>query len=274
MRNDKPVRVLVADDELLAQQRLEDLLSTIPNVECIACVDNGNKAVTAIRTLQPDLVLLDIQMPGLSGLQVVKEIGPTAMPATIFVTAYDKYAIEAFDAAALDYLLKPFTNKRFEGAMARALMLAQLKQSGTLSTRLEKALHAIDVTTTRVEFNRIQEKYPERISVESRSQLRVIHIDEIDYITASGVYAELHVGDKTHLVRQSMQALEERLDPQKFFRIHRSAIVQLDRVDVLLRQAGSDYTLKLKNGIQLMVGRTRVKLLESWMMGATHPPPE
>lgn len=267
MSGTRRVRVLIADDELLARQRLEDLLEKFADVECIASVDNGNKAVAAIRNLEPDLVLLDVQMPGLSGMQVVREIGSAAMPATIFVTAYDKYAIEAFDAAALDYLLKPFTNQRFEAAMTRALRQQHLMHASELSTRLGKALHSFGLNMPEVQPREAPARYQERIAVESRSQVRVIHVDEIDYITASGVYAELHVGDKTHVVRDSMQALEGRLDPQKFFRIHRSAIVQLDRVDTLLRQAGSDYTLRLKSGVQLMVGRTRVKLLENWMLG-------
>ncbi|MGC3982888.1 MAG: LytTR family DNA-binding domain-containing protein [Steroidobacteraceae bacterium] len=263
--NDVHLRVLIADDELLARQRLEDLIAGVPQLECIGSVDNGNKAVAAIRSLKPDLVFLDIQMPGMSGMQVVREIGSDAMPLTIFVTAYDQYAIQAFDAAALDYLLKPFSNKRFAAAIERALQTQRLRQSDDVATRLNQALRSFGLNMTEVAPAENTSHYSERIAVESRSQVRSVPVEEIDYITASGVYAELHVGDKTHVVRESMQALEDRLDPKRFFRIHRSTIVQLNRINVLLRQAGSDYTLRLKNGVQLMVGRTRVRQLERWM---------
>lgn len=260
-----PMRVLIADDELLARQRLEDLLAKVPDIEVVAQVDNGNKAVAAIREYAPDLVFLDVQMPGMTALQIVQEIGAEHMPLTIFVTAYDKYALAAFEASALDYLLKPFSNKRFEAALSKAQRLHQLKQSGDIAERLKKAMSAVGLDMPKLPAAAPGQKYLERLAVESRGQVRVIHTDEIDYITASGVYAELHVGEKTYVLRESMQTLEERLDPQHFFRVHRSSIVQLNRIEMLLREAGSDYTLKLKSGVQLMVGRTRVKKLEQWM---------
>jgi two-component system LytT family response regulator len=222
------VRVLIVDDEVLARQRIIDLLARERDVKIVGTADNGYEAVKAIRELKPDLVFLDVQMPGLSGMQVVDEIGTEQMPATIFVTAFDQFAIKAFDRAALDYLVKPFDDVRFAQA-----------------------------------FRRVRKpEYQQRLSVESRGQTRVVPVEKIDYITASGPYAELHVGDHTFAIRERMQTLEERLDPDVFFRIHRSAIVRLDRIDAITRQSGGDYGVRLKNGVELSLSRGRREELE------------
>jgi two-component system LytT family response regulator len=260
----QPLRVLIVDDELPARQRVEELLLKMPQVEIVGCADNGNAAVAAIRAHDPDLVLLDVQMPGMTAFDVIKEIGVENMPSTIFVTAYDRYALKAFDLAAIDYLLKPFDDERFEQSMDRAQQQHELKQLGHMAARLRKALEAAGFEAPDAAPKPAHD-YLERIAVESRGQLRAVSTAQIDYITASGVYAELHVGEKTYVIRERIQTLEERLDPHRFFRIHRSVIVQLDRIDVLIRQAGGDYTLKLKNGAQLTVGRSRLEQLERWM---------
>lgn len=260
----QPLRVLIVDDELPARQRMEDLLLKMPQVEIIGCVENGNAAVAAIREHEPDLVLLDVQMPGMTAFDVIKEIGVENMPGTIFITAYDRYALKAFDLAAIDYLLKPFDDERFEQSMDRAQQLHELKQLGHMASRLRKALEAAGFEAPDTSAKPAQD-YLERIAVESRGQLRAVSTTQIDYITASGVYADLHVAEKAYVIRERIQTLEERLDPRRFFRVHRSVIVQLDRIDVLIRQAGGDYTLKLKNGTQLTVGRSRLEQLERWM---------
>lgn len=257
------LRVLIADDEPPARERIEELLLKNPGVRIVGSADNGHAAVAAIREQAPDLVLLDVQMPGLTAFQVIEAIGVQQMPATIFVTAYDRYALRAFDLAALDYLLKPFDDERFEQSMGRAQYLHGLKQSGAMAARIRDAFEAMGLDAPQPRCP--SASHTDRIAVESRGHLRTVLAAQIDYITASGVYAELHVGEKSYVIRERMQALEDRLDPRQFFRVHRSAIVQLDRIDVLMRQGGGDYTLKLKNGIQLTVSRNRIEQLERWM---------
>jgi two-component system LytT family response regulator len=265
MPADRLLRVLVVDDEPLGRVRVEDLLRREDGVQIVGTAADGAAAVDAIRTLRPDLVFLDVQMPGKTGLDVVREIGAGAMPATIFVTAYDQYAIQAFDVAALDYLVKPFDDERFEQAFRRARELIELHEVRKVTQRLVALLGdrpgpAASAPHSGGSVRRAG--HLERIAVDSRGQARVVPVDQIDYITASGPYAELHVGDKTFVIRARMQNLDERLDPERFFRIHRSAIVQLDRIDTLLRSSGGDYAVRLKSGAELSVSRGRREELE------------
>ncbi len=256
----KRLRVLVADDEHLARQRLEDLLVYEENIEIVGRTDNGLTTVAAIRELEPDLVFLDIQMPGKTGLEVVREIGADAMPPVIFTTAYD-HAVAAFDLAAIDYLIKPFDDERFEKAFRRARKMIELNQVSKLSEEL-RALLSAGVTPSGGTAKR---EYLERIAVEMRGQVRIVPVKQIDYLIASGPYAELYVGDKRYLIRERMQALEERLDPARFFRIHRSAIVRLDLIETLIRNPGGDYAVQLKGGVKLKVSRSRFEKLEEQM---------
>jgi two-component system LytT family response regulator len=258
----KPLKVLIADDEALARQRLMDLLSRERNVAIVGQVDNGDAAVTAIGALRPDLVFLDVQMPGKTGVEVARAVGLGQMPATIFVTAYDHYALKAFDVAAIDYLVKPFDDERFEQAFRRARRMIELEEVQRLSEHLLAVLQGSQPDTAK---QASASGYLQRIPVESRGQVRVIAVEEIEYIGASGPYAELHVGDKTYVIRERMQSLEEQLDPARFFRIHRSSIVRLDRIDTLLRDPGGDYAVRLKSGTRLDVSRNRVEQLEKWM---------
>lgn len=236
---DRPLRVLIVDDEILARQRIEDLLAKEENVVLAGTASDGTSAMEAIRELHPDLVFLDVQMPGKSGLEIANELG-VEMPATIFVTAYDQHAVKAFELEAVDYLVKPFDDERFEQAFRRARRRAS-------ETFRETAAGG----------------YVDRIPVELRGQIRAVPVNLIDYISASGPYAELHVGERTFAVRERMQALEEKLDPQRFFRIHRSAIVRIDMIDVFLRHAGGDYGVRLKNGVELSVSRSKREELEA-----------
>ncbi|HEY4215891.1 MAG TPA: response regulator [Gemmatimonadaceae bacterium] len=251
------VRVLIVDDEPLARQRIEDLLAHEEGVEIIGMADNGLAAVEEIRRLKPDIVFLDVQMPGTTGLDVARAIGPEQMPATIFVTAFDQHALQAFDLAALDYLVKPFDDERFEQAFRRARRLVGLRDIRRLHERLLTALHSTELPPPAA-----TPEFIERIPVESRGKVRFVPVSEVDYIAASGPYAELVVGPKRHLIREAMQTLEARLDPQRFMRIHRSAIVQLDRVDTLLKGAGGDYEVQLKGGARLRVSRSHREELE------------
>jgi len=267
--------VLLVDDEALARQRIEDLLRGEENVEIVGTADNGEAAVNAIRTLNPDLVFLDVQMPGMTGLDVIRTIGADDMPATVFVTAYDQYALKAFEMAAIDYLVKPFDDERFEQAFARARRIVELEEVDRLSEQLLALLQGGGQGSSKGPAAPAaaaaggKQEYLERIAVETRGQVRVVPVEDIEYITASGPYAELHANGRAHVIRERMQMLEERLDPAKFFRIHRSAIVRLDQIETLLRDPGGDYGVKLRSGVQLSVSRNRVEQLERWMGLAT-----
>ena len=255
----RPLRVLIADDERLARQRLEDLLVHEASVEIVGQADNGLTTIAAIHELEPDLVFLDIQMPGKTGLEVVREIGANEMPPVIFTTAYD-HAVAAFDLAAIDYLIKPFDDERFEKAFRRARKMIELNQVSKLSEELRALLSGSQSAAAADKG-----QYLERIAVEMRGQVRVVPVKQIDYLIASGPYAELYVGDKRYLIRERMQTLEERLDPSRFFRIHRSAIVRLDLIETLIRNPGGDYAVQLKGGVKLKVSRSRFEKLEQQM---------
>ena len=234
---------MIVDDEPLARQRIEDLLAKVEDVDVVGEADTGPAAVETIQSLEPDLVFLDVQMPGMTGVEVMERIGIERMPVTIFTTAYDQYAVKAFELMALDYLMKPFDDDRFFQALDRAR------------------------ESIRASAGRRGPRYLERLGVESRGQVRFVPVDRIDYITADGPYAELHIGERTLALRERMQTLEERLDPEVWFRIHRSAIVRLDRVDAMLRRSGGDYAVRLRDGTVLSLSRARREELERRLGG-------
>ena len=248
----EPLRVLVVDDEPLARQRVLDLLDHEPDVEVVGTAGTGRRAVEAIAQHAPDLVFLDVQMPGLTGLDVVREVGPEGMPAVVFVTAYDQHALAAFDVAAVDYLLKPYDDDRFRQSLDRARAAVRLREVDALRDRLATLL---DGGEPRPPTPRPD--YLERIAVEMRGQVRVVPVGAVDYITSDGPYVELHAGGDVHVLRERMQTLEDRLDPDRFFRIHRSTIVQIDRVEALLTAPGGDYAVRLKDGTRLRLSRSR-----------------
>ena len=266
MAEPAPLRVLVVDDEPLARQRVLDLLEREPDVDVAGTAATGRQAAAALAEPQPggavDVVFLDVQMPGLSGLDVVREVGPEAMPATVFVTAYDQHALDAFDVAAVDYLLKPFDDDRFRQALARARRAVRLREVDALRGRLAALLGAAPPGAAPPEAaappgGAGRPAYAERIAVEARGHTRVVAVDAVDYVSADGPYAVLHVGGETHVVRERMHALEDRLDPAHFFRVHRSTIVQIDRVEALLTAPGGDYAVRLRDGTRLSLSRSR-----------------
>jgi two-component system LytT family response regulator len=264
------VRVLIVDDEPLARLRLEDLLRHEPNVDVVGTADNGIKAIEAIRTLRPDIVFLDVQMPGKTGLDVVREIGAAEMPSTIFVTAFDRFALQAFDVAAVDYLVKPFDDERFEEAFRRARRRTALEGMDRLRARLLVVLQGGDASVPHAPpappaRPSAIPRYLERIAVEVKGRVRPVPVADIDFIMAAGPYAELHVGTHRYVIREAMQTLEDRLDPEKFMRVHRSVIVRLELVETLHRAAGGDYEVQLKGGGRLRVSRSRREALERWL---------
>jgi len=262
-----PIRVLIVDDEALGRLRVHDLLRGENGVEVIGEAADGDAAVKAICELKPDLVFLDVQMPKKSGLDVVKAIGAERMPMTIFVTAFDRYALEAFDVAAIDYLVKPFDDERFEQSFRRARRTLALEGLDRARGQLLAMLRESE-TGPRPPVPRpgaAGAQYLERIAVETHGQVKPIPVAQIDYISAAGPYAELHVGDRRFVIREAMQTLEDRLDPNRFMRVHRSVIVRLDLVEALHRGGGGDYELQMKGGVRLRVSRSRREGLERWL---------
>jgi two-component system LytT family response regulator len=267
---DATMRVLIVDDEPLGCARIANLLRNEAGVEVVGTAGNGEEAITAIRELRPDLVFLDVQMPKKSGLEVVREIGPQEMPPTIFVTAYDQYALKAFDSAAVDYLVKPYDNERFAEAFRRARRIIELEGKDRLWAQLMAVLQAGTSPPPPggpVAANP-QPRYLERIAVPSKGKTRLIPVSEIDYLTASGQYVELHTGGRRQVIRESLQRLEQQLDPDRFMRIHRSVIVRLELIDTLLRAEGGDYEVQLKSGVRLRLSRYKREALERRLGGA------
>jgi two-component system LytT family response regulator len=239
------IRTLIVDDEPLARQRLRALLAGAADFDLIGECGDGDEAVTAIGEHGPDLVFLDVQMPGRDGLGVVAALDPERLPAFIFVTAYDRYALQAFEVQALDYLLKPFDRDRFEKALERARAAVRRGPSPDAGHQL-RAL---------IEEMKPGRKFLERILIKSGSRVLFLKVEELDWIEAAGNYLRLHVGAEMHLLRETMNALETRLDPARFLRIHRSTIVNIDRIQEFQPLFHGDYAVLLRDGTQLTLSR-------------------
>jgi two-component system LytT family response regulator len=245
-------RALIVDDEPLARERIRDLLKTDAEVQVVGECGDGKAAVAAIQEHRPDLLFLDVQMPKLDGFGVLEAIGPDAMPVAIFVTAYDRYALRAFEVHALDYLLKPFDRERFQEAVQRAKGQLQRQKNGSLNERLVALLEDVK-----------QQKPLERLVIKSAGKVYFLRVEEIDWIEAAGNYLKLHVGEDTHLLREKMGVLEARLDTEQFLRIHRSTIVNVERIQELQPWFHGDYVVVLRGGQQLTLSRSyRHKLHE------------
>jgi len=259
-----PIRALIVDDELLARERLRGLLEDVRDVSVVGEAEDGPETVKAIEEASPDLVFLDIQMPGMNGIEVIEEVGRENMPVTIFVTAYDQYAIKAFDLAAADYLLKPFDNARFEQALDRARGRITDRDTEAVSRQLMTLLRERDPSLLEEEENADdgQDDYLERIAVQGRGRARIVPVGDLTHITADGSYAELHTRDNDYVIRERMKTLAARLDPSAFVRVHRSAIVRLDEVEEILRSGGGDYAVRLKDGTTVSVSRGRIDELQ------------
>ena len=249
----EPIHVLVADDEAPARQRLIDLLAKDPRVGHITEAADGEAAVETIEKSQPDLVFLDVQMPELDGLGVIDAIGAAQMPFTVFVTAYDQHAIRAFEANALDYLLKPFSDERFEATMGRAKARLDERSIGEFGQRVMKMAAAAPPGA---------ERRLDRLVVKSAGTTRFIRVIDIDWVEAAGVYVTLHVGGKELLYRAALNDLAERLDPRRFVRVHRSALVNIESILQLEPMSHGEFEAVLKNGSRTRVSRTYRSQLE------------
>jgi len=238
------IRVVVADDQPLARERLVSLLAAEPDVHLAATAASGLEAVEQIRQTAPDLVFLDLQMPGMDGFKVIEEIGIERMPPTVFVTAHDEYAVRAFEVQAIDYLLKPFGRHRLQSALARAKRYLERERQGVMAGRLAELLQSGGRASG-----------GERLTVKSGGRVTFVEIDSIDWVEAEGNYVRLYVGEQVHLIRETMNGLIEKIGPQKFFRIHRSRIVNVNRVKELLIAGGGDYQVVLIDGTKLGLSR-------------------
>ncbi|HSR52548.1 MAG TPA: response regulator [Acidobacteriota bacterium] len=243
------MRVLIVDDEPPARRKLRRFLDDEGDVEVVGEAASGKEAVAAIRRLRPQAVFLDIQMPEMDGFEVLRELERDVqegfMPRIVFVTAYDQFALKAFEVAALDYLLKPFDRQRLSQALERLRREVEQAQRPDMQEGVQELLDHL----------RRRRQYAKRIMVRSQGRVRFLKTDEIDWIQAAGNYAELHVGSRSHLLRETLSTLEERLDPEQFVRVHRSAIVNLDRVREVHPYSKNDYTIVLASGHKVRMSR-------------------
>jgi len=253
-----PVRTLIVDDERMARKRLRTLLTADPDVDVVGEAGNGRDAVAAIQERMPDLVFLDIQMPELDGFAVVQAVGVEHMPVTVFVTAFDQYALKAFEAHALDYLTKPFDRERFETSLGRAKQQVSLRTSAR-NASAAKPLTSSDATERLVSLLsdiRRKQEFAERLMVKSAGRVVFLRVDEIDWIEAAGSYVRLHVGRESHLLHEGISAVMGRLDPARFARVHRSTVVNLDRIRELQPWFHGDAIAILRDGTKIQVSRT------------------
>jgi two-component system LytT family response regulator len=250
----KKIRTLIVDDEPLAREGLRNLLLHDQEIDIIGECSDGIQAVETIRATRPDLVLLDIQMPEVDGFDVIRQVGVGAMPTMIFVTAYDEYALQAFDVHALDYVLKPVDPERFARSIARAKETLSRQTAGEMTEKLNLLLQGLDRSL----------RSANRIMVRNAGRIYFVRTEEIDWIEADGDYVRLHAASKNHLVREKIGDLEKRLDPSEFIRIHRSTMVRIGRIKELQPLFSGDYMVTLHDGRKLPLSRTyRDKVLDT-----------
>jgi len=248
------IRALIVDDEPLPRERIRTLLAEHRNIEVIGECQDGQEAANKILAERPDLVFLDIQMPELDGFEVIKAIGPDDLPAIVFVTAFDEYAIRAFEVNAIDYLLKPINAGRFEKAVLRAIdRLAQFNERGP-----DRQLSSF------VERLRAEQQYMLRFVVRTGSKLFFVRASDVDWIDVADNYVRLHVNGREHLVRDTLKSIESRLDPEIFVRVHRSIIINLDRVESVEPHFHGEYVVTMKDSARFTTSRSyseRLRLL-------------
>jgi len=254
------IRTLIIDDEPLARRNLRLLLEKDPQIEIIDECRNGREAVKAVNSLAPDLIFLDIQMPEMDGFEVIANVGAERINAIIFVTAFDQYALKAFEVHALDYLLKPFDDARFNKALQQAKSQIEQREINKISKKL---LALLEDRESKQEHSAREKIYLTRLMIKLANRVVLLKVNEIDWIEADGNYAKLHVGRKAHLLREKMHDLEAQLNPQNFIRIHRSIIVNLERIKELHPHFNGDYIVVLEGGVQLKLSRSRREQLES-----------
>jgi two-component system LytT family response regulator len=247
-----PLRAVIVDDEPLARERIRTLLADYPDWTLAAECGDGLEAVAAIERERPDLVFLDIQMPELDGFEVLDALGPGSAPAIIFVTAFDEFALRAFEVSAVDYLLKPIDSSRFQQALDRA--------RGRLGARVQEANLQFEQL---VQLWRTRQNLATRFVVRDGGTISFVKVQDVDWIDAAGNYVRLHAAGREHLVRDTMKAVEARLDPAVFVRVHRSAIVNIDRVSALEPYFHGEYVVIMRDGARLTSSRSHSERLRS-----------
>ena len=250
------IRALIVDDEKLARKRIRRLLAGEADIEVAGESANGEEAAAAIAEFRPDILFLDIQMPRMDGFALLEAIGVEWVPIVVFVTAYDEYALRAFEVHAFDYLLKPFDRKRFRETVQRARLQLRRTQSGDLSERLHALLDSLNA----------RKRPTERIPVRTGGHVVFVKVHTIDWIEAADNYACLHCGAETHALRETMNALESRLDPNRFVRIHRSTIVNVDRIKEMQPWFRGEYRVILQDGAQLTMSRSYRERLKNTLL--------
>lgn len=248
-----PIRTLIVDDEEPARHRIQRMLAAEGDFEIVGECANGCDAIELLKSNPPDLLFVDIQMPGTDGFAVVRSIEPERLPVVVFVTAFDAYALQAFEAQAFDYLLKPFDQRRFRDVLDRVKTQIELRRQGEINTRLLALLEGIDQKRTE----------PDRIAIRSGGSVVLVKTAAIDWVEAADNYVCLHCGGETHVVRETMNSFEHRLDSAHFVRIHRSTIVNLDRVKEIQPWLRGDYQVVLRDGTRLSLSRSHRDKLRS-----------
>lgn len=255
----KPITTIIVDDEPLARRNIRLLLKDDPEIEIAGEAGSGREALSLIRKQSPDLVFLDIQMPEMDGFGVLENLEATQLPVIVFVTAFDQYALKAFEFHALDYLLKPFDDARFSKALAKAKLQVEQKELKDLSERLVALLEGREQRPE----EQPRTRYVTRLLIKSAGRVFFLKTDEIDYIQAEDYYVKLHVGRKGHLLRETMNEMEAKLDPSKFLRIHRSSIVNIERIREMQQHFNGEYIVLLHDGTELKLSRSRREQLQS-----------
>jgi two-component system LytT family response regulator len=251
------MRVLIVDDEPLARRGVRSRLRKHSDVEIVAECATGKAAIAAIRERSPNLVFLDVQMPDISGFEVLRNLEPGELPVVIFLTAYDQYALDAFSVHASDYLLKPIDDARFESALDHARTRIEKHDPPDLERRIRELLKDAG--------GREAARYETRFSARTGQRIVVVSVNEIDWIEACGDYVSLHVGNRSHLLRQTMNKMETQLDPARFLRIHRSTIVQTSRIRELVALDNREFLLRLTDGKELKTSRSYSDRIEKWL---------
>uniref|UniRef100_UPI00404B48A6 LytR/AlgR family response regulator transcription factor n=1 Tax=Cephaloticoccus sp. TaxID=1985742 RepID=UPI00404B48A6 len=253
---DQPrIRTLIVDDEPTARRGVRLMLGNDRSVEVVGEAANGFEAVDLIRSEQPDLVFLDVQMPGCDGFQVLEKIGRANAPAVIFVTAYDEHALHAFEVNAVDYLLKPYDDERFNSAVARAKDAVRRRSVEADNSRLNQLMEFLQTRMGMKASTDAAAESHERILIKSSGDIYFLKAEEIDWIEAEGDYMKFHAAGRSHLMRETMARLEARLDPKRFMRIHRSTIVNIDRLRKLSPSFAGEYAVVLQDGTKLKLSR-------------------
>jgi two-component system LytT family response regulator len=254
------IQTLIVDDEPHAREGIKIRLKEYPEIRVVGECSSGSKAVTSINTLHPDLLFLDIQMPEMNGFEVLKNLSTHPLPIVIFVTAYDKYAIQAFECHAIDYLLKPINENRFKEAMRTALAELNHRNLEVYASKLKSVVNEyLDINEEITEGSHAPvapKKYFDRLMIKSKNHVSVVPVIDIEWIESAGDYVYVHSSSQKHILRETLTALEQRMDPQKFIRIHRSTIVNVEKIKTLRLNEHSDYDVFLRNGVKLKLSRT------------------